>query len=350
MMFARMPAMKYLIILFSLLTPFISLAAVSNISQIVFVSEPQVVAPGDISKVLTIQTQSTDGLLETIDETSDLTVSTDSATGEFNSNSTTWNPNTTFTMSKNTGNKNFYYKDSTEGTFTITATLTTRTTGKSWTTSQLIKIGEGEAPGGSGGETETTATSTSKNVSQSTHLSQDELSDLALPKDKLKITIGRDRTVFVGVPVHFEAHDNMFDTPESSRAMYYWSFGDGGATRGAGATHIYMYAGDYNVVVNGEFKNDKSTTRIKVTVLTPDLIINKVEDGSVSIKNKASTEVNLSGYGLISQDQKYIFPTDTIISAGKTIIFPKEYIKLYYQGSEIWLFDYLGRKLFSLIP
>jgi len=332
-------------------------ASVVNISRIVFSTDRQVVGVGEVSAELNIQTQNSDGLAEALDETADLTLTTTSGTGEFSSSGTGWSADDVLTMNKTWSNRKFYYKDTTEGEFTITTVLTTRTTGKVWSTSQLIKVGEddGTFTDGSGGSEDedensgsTTSTTTRTSSANSTHTSQDDLSDLADVKSNLKISIGRDRTVFVGVPVHFEAHDNFFTNPENTKVYYSWSFGDGASTRGAGATHIYMYPGEYNVVVNGEYKDSKSVTRIKLKVLAPDLLIGKTDDNSISLKNKATTEVNLSGYGLFSTEQKYIFPTDTIISASKSVIFPKEYIKLFYQGVEVWLGDYLGRKLFSV--
>jgi hypothetical protein len=170
-------------------------AAVANITQINFVTEEQTVAPGIISKVFTIQTKNETGTAEPIDETSDLEVSVTSQTGQFNSNATNWNPNTIFTMSKNTANKNFYYKDSTEGEYVITAKLVTRITGKTWTNTQAVRIstqtdsggddsgsgsgdgsGEGEGDGSNeGGTSTTTSTSTTPTATSSisTHYVQE---------------------------------------------------------------------------------------------------------------------------------------------------------------------------------
>lgn len=332
----------------SLISIKLAQASVANIVQIVFSNEPLLVPTGEVSADLNIQTQNSAGLAEALDETTDLTLTSTSATGEFSSSNSSWVADNSLTMNKTWSNRKFYYKDSTEGEFTISATLTTRTTGQSWSTSQLIRIGEGEAPDSTATSTTSTTTTSTSKITNSTHSSQEELSDLAEAKSSLKISIGRDRTVFVGVPIHFEASDNIFSSPETSKVRFDWSFGDGASTRGAGARHIYMYPGEYNVVVNGEYKESKSVTRIKLKVLAPDLVMDKTEDNSISLRNKSTMEVNLSGYGLFSAEQKHIFPQDTIISAGKTIIFPKEYINLYYQGFEVWLGDYLGRKVISL--
>jgi len=194
----RIAAMKKIIILVSLFLPTFVFGAVANIDHIVFISAPQTVAPDSISKVLTIQTQNVSGVLEAIDETSDLTVTINSPTGQFNSNSTTWNPASTFTMSKNTGNKNFYYKDITEGTYTINATLMTRTTGKSWTTSQDIIISNTppEVDSNVDAETDTDATSTadfSPSGPISTHYIQEDLSKYVEPVSVFELSAGRAR-------------------------------------------------------------------------------------------------------------------------------------------------------------
>ena len=95
--------------------------ASAQVSQFVFITEPQTVSIGVSSETITIQSQNSQGVSENITETHDLVFTSISPTGQFFN--TSGNPVST-TMSKNTANKNFLYQDSTVGTYTLTITAT----------------------------------------------------------------------------------------------------------------------------------------------------------------------------------------------------------------------------------
>lgn len=318
--------MKYLILISTFFLPAVALGAVANIDRIVFVSDPQIVMPNTISKTLTIQTQNVNGEMETIDETSDLSVSVNSLTGQFNSNNTTWNPTDTFTMSKNTGNKNFYYQDSVLGTYIITATLTTRMTGKSWTTSQEIIISEEVLPPVSEGEVLGVSTSTSATVS--THYVQENISTYKEPMNIFEVSAGRGRLGYIGMPVQFIVKAKISDDLQDKNCRYVWTFGDSTSANGERADHIYKYAGNYNVVLNGQCGSLKSVSRTTVKINDIDLGISSLSDGAVQIINNGSDEINLYGLTLVNNFQDYIIPIDTIIEGSGQVIFPKEYTKI----------------------
>lgn len=94
-------------------------AATTNITQINFTTSPQIIDINTISAKLTTQTQNASGTSEQVSETNHLTLTSTSATGEFSSSNTNWIPVTTLTMSTNSANRNFYYKDSTPGTYNL---------------------------------------------------------------------------------------------------------------------------------------------------------------------------------------------------------------------------------------
>ncbi len=326
--------MKFFIILFCLLLPVISFGAVVNIDRIVFVTEPQTILPDTISKAFTIQTQNSSGTIEPIDETSDLSLSVTSATGQFNSNSTTWNPAKTFTMSKNTGNKNFYYKDSTLGTYTINATLTTRTTGKSWNTSQVVNISNDI---NTATTTNTTATTTDTTFSTSTattttiistHYIQEYLSTYVEPTNIFELTAGRNRLGYLNLPLNFEAKYKMSSDLKNSGCHFLWTFGDGSSEKGERVEHTYKYLGEYNLVLNGDCNTAKSVARSTVKVVETNLSLSNYSDGAVKIINSGEYEINLYGWRLSAGKKVYEFPLDTIISAGQSVIFPREYTEL----------------------
>jgi hypothetical protein len=121
----------------SLINPQKAMAASANITQINFTTALQSINQNTASVKMTVQTQNVSGLPETVSESTTLTLSSDSSTGLFSLNGTsTWasTKNTTFSSGST---KDFYYKDSTPGTYTITVSAE----GKNWTVAtQTITI------------------------------------------------------------------------------------------------------------------------------------------------------------------------------------------------------------------
>jgi hypothetical protein len=288
-------------------------------------------------------------------------VTVTSPTGQFNSNSTTWNPATTFTMSKNTGNKNFYYKDSAVGTYTIGATLTTRTTGKSWTASQIINIGVGQVLGtstdnlpdtnstGTSTATSTATTTTTEDYSSnnvtivSTHYIEEDLSSYIEPT-VFNLSAGRKRLSYIGTPVSLEAKHKLSTDLQSQNCNYLWTFGDGASSAGEKIEHIYKYAGDYNLVLNGNCGSTQSVSRTVIEVAEPKLTLSAVSDGSIAIMNNSKYEINLYAWKLSSPSQMYAFPLDTIIGANQKVIFPAEYTKI-SNVENVSLLDATGKSI-----
>ncbi len=324
--------MKYLIFLpIILFLPNLTMAAVANVDHIVFVSEQQTVSLDTISKILTIQTQNSNGVAEPIDETGDLSVTVTSPTGQFNSNATTWNPSNTFTMSKNTANKNFYYKDTTVGTYTITATLTTRVTGKIWSASQNITIGEevinvggGEVLGTSTPAVIATSTSSIPTTVVSTHYITESVSVYVEPTGIFEISAGRERSVYLGQVLFLEAKSKKSKDLEGKSCKYLWSMGDGFLRQGEEIKYSYKYPGQYNLVLNAKCGDRKSVSRTKVTVSDLNLSYDLSGFGELIIINQGSSEVNLYGFKSVLLAEGYEFPIDTIISAGQKIVLPRE--------------------------
>ena len=117
----------------------IPLISHAQITQIVFTTDPQTIEPGEISDTITIQLQDSDGNSQQTSETIDVEfLSTSTSTSEFLSPNSD-NPVTT-TMASSTANKNFRYRDSAEGEFTLTVNATGRDSGEVWSASQTIVV------------------------------------------------------------------------------------------------------------------------------------------------------------------------------------------------------------------
>ena len=116
----------------------------ANITQINFTSSSQNINANTLSAIISIQTQNVSGTAEQIGETNHLDLTSTSATGEFfDANSTICTDALitpfSLTMRSNSANKNFCYKDSTPGTYTLTVSAQEQT----WTsaTQDIVIVG-----------------------------------------------------------------------------------------------------------------------------------------------------------------------------------------------------------------
>ena len=114
-----------------------STAYADNVARFSFVTKPQTILPNTLSKEITIQSQNSSGLVEPMSETVDLTFTSSSPTGLFLGS--TGKP-VSKTMSKNTANRTFYYKDSSIGNFVISVVATGRDSKRYFNLEQGITI------------------------------------------------------------------------------------------------------------------------------------------------------------------------------------------------------------------
>ncbi len=319
-----------------------SLAATANISSLVFTTEPQIIKPGDISKDITVQTQNSSGTAEKVDETNDTTFTSSSPTGQFLNSS--GNAVST-TMSKNTSSRTFYYKDSTEGTYTLFVSVKGRDTGKTFSATQQITISSNTSSGNldTGNGTSTSATSTTSTTtatsSDSTTFSGSDintsgsgvysyssgtpLSQFSENDFDLKAYAGRDRVAFINSPAKFIAQ--IKTTNSTGNLSYSWSFGDGSLSNSKEVEHYYAYPGIYNVVLNVSNGVNDAVSSAKVEVLEPNIsITNSQNPGNnfVEITNNSNREVNLAGYRIIYGAKNFLIAQDTILSANSNIKIP----------------------------
>src|SRR3989338_7373882 len=104
--------------------------ASGDVSQFVFTTNYQTIKPNEISEIISIQSQDASGVSADILQTTCLELATNSGTGEFSSSNTNWNPVKILTMSKNSANRNFYYKDSVAGGYELSVKISLRPEGK----------------------------------------------------------------------------------------------------------------------------------------------------------------------------------------------------------------------------
>ncbi len=310
-----------LTLFFAFLLPHAAFAAVS---QLTFTTVPLSVVPGDISGTLTVQLQDGSGVSSPATETMDVEFTSTSPTGEFLS-PTTGSP-VSKTISTGSANKNFRYRDSTEGTFTLTVKAKARNSGLEFVATQSIAISSSQT-------STSTATTASQATSSSTssvlgstqttvttsyvYYSANPLSS-STPNTTLELGAGRARLGVVGSPMEFKVETNLSYTKNSE---FVWNFGDGNEASGDLLTHTYEYPGDYIVMLNATAHGDAAVARTTVRILEPRLRISYADSERIEISNESDDEVSLFGRALWVGQNSFVFPKDTILAARGRISF-----------------------------
>ena len=142
---------------------------------------------------------------------------------------------------------------------------------------------------------------------------------------------GDDRTVIVGADSFFDGKSFGVEKKPLENAEYIWNFGDGSVKKGQKVMYSYNYPGEYIVfldVASGEYS---SSDRIKVVVVSADLIVSNVvygKDGFVELYNKTNRELDISWWRIQVGSNFFTIPKNTIILGGKKIIFSYKTTKI----------------------
>lgn len=292
----------------------------SNISQFVFSTNPQTIKPNEISEKLTIQAQDANGNSVNVPQTTCLELKTTSTTGEFSSSNTSWTAVNKLTMNKNTANRNFYYKDSALGIYTLTIHASLRPEGETrscinwpieewdirWTAKQDILVSESVSQPESGSESE---------------IEEQTTTVVVWPVEpQIYANAGTDKTAVVGADVKFSGQALGLEKEPLENARYLWNFGDGSLKEGQNVLHYYNYPGEYIVVLDVSSGKYSASDRSIIKIIPNQLIISEANQNYIKLHNGSSVELDISDWFLRTENNLFKFPVNTFIKANKDLI------------------------------
>lgn len=147
------------------------------------------------------------------------------------------------------------------------------------------------------------------------------------PPPQLTLRVQERMTVSEGALVHF--HAEAFNAKGSVvDAHISWAFGDGYTEVGKKVVHTYPRKGVYIVHVEGNAESLTDEANIEVTVKATNVQIRVANQKDVTIANQGETILDLSAAKILAGNQMYIFPNNTQIAPGATVIFPEKLTKL----------------------
>ncbi len=317
--------MRYIPIIFIFLF-FANIVSAGDISRFVFTTNSQTIKPNEISEKITIQSQDAAGNSVEIPQTACIELKTTSVTGEFSSSNTNWSPVTRLTMNKNTANRNFYYKDSINGSYKLTARVSLRPEGEDpcaswpieewnvqWTAEQGITVSES-----GGGSTPPLA---SPEPASSTGSS-------AFVEPQIFANAGLDKTAIAGADVKFSGQAFGLQKEPLEGARYLWSFGDGSTKEGQSVLHSYQYPGDYIAVLEVSSGKFSASDRTLVKALPNELKITEANNDYIKLHNGSGVDLDISFWFLKSESQSFKFPENTFIKSNSDLTIPSSVSKI----------------------
>jgi len=298
-------------------------AYAAGVSKIIFTTEPQSIKTGELSEAITIQTQDSDGNSTPTTETLDLEFVSTSPTGEFlNASGNT----VTKTMNSGTANRTFYYRDSTEGTFTLTIMAVGRVSGEEFTASQDIAVSNSSIAAPANNNSSSNSSGEVLGVSTGASTSGGSTTRVSSPNALIEIYALPDRVVSVGSPLIFQAVVKK-NTSTDSITNFNWSYGDGNVGVGQRVEHTYKYPGDYLAVLNVRAGETYSVNRFKVKVLDTNMKV-EVKENYIEISNSGSAETNLFNWKIEHEGKGFIFQPDTIVLSHASIKLEKSLLSM----------------------
>ncbi len=316
------------LVLVALLLPsFVGAAAIDHIA---FTTDVQSVAPSTVSAQITIEAQDAAGVAVNGNSVC-MQVTSSSASGEFSTNESSWPATPTsalsLTLSTSQFRRNFYYRDASSGTVTLTVKAALRPgstctgwdpAGATWTATQLITIGSGSSSNQNTNSQTSTSTTASSQSSNSTIVS----SYVAPPVAAVFADGGENCMVIVGADTEFRGRAYNRDQEIVDNVRFNWNFGDGTVADGSSVLHNFSYPGTYVVVLTIAQHISAASDRILVTAEPAELHFSVNADGSISIGNEAGRDIDISRWLVRSFGRSFVFPDGTVILEGETLRIP----------------------------
>ena len=168
--------------------------------------------------------------------------------------------------------------------------------------------------------TDTSPTTTPEESLPATYI---EIKNPDYTEKTIKVDAGGDRIVMAGVSYWFSGivyglQGGVIDEPNVR-----WNWGDGNTGTGPVERHTYRYPGTYTLTMVGIAGNYSDRDRVTITVIEPSIIlgVDQYDDELLpTITNSSIYTLELSGYRVVGDNNTFIFPEDSFINPGQTMV------------------------------
>jgi hypothetical protein len=178
------------------------------------------------------------------------------------------------------------------------------------------------------GLSQSASSNSSGGSSYSSHSSQ-SVANMSFDEPELQVTSGRPRLGYVGIPISFETKvKSAKNVPAGNEIQSQWSMGDGSLRSGSSILHTYQFPGEYIVILNSDLAGAQAVSKVKVTIIDPQVSIKSVSSEYIELYNPAGYELNLGAWVMRTKAGRYVVPQDTLIAARSSIKLPASITRL----------------------
>lgn len=142
-------------------------------------------------------------------------------------------------------------------------------------------------------------------------------------KQQIFADAGGDKTVIVGADTIFTGTAHGLKGEVLKNARYVWNFGDGVLREGKSILHTYQYPNTYTVTLSVSSLEYSAIDRITVDAHKAEVAIGVANDEYIEVINNSDYELDVSLWSLVSGEQTFRLPKNTIILPHHKNIFPK---------------------------
>jgi len=143
------------------------------------------------------------------------------------------------------------------------------------------------------------------------------------PRRTISIDAGNDRIVLAQVPTPYTAVIYSKNERAIEDAKVTWSFGDGTRAEGKAVEHAYRAPGEYALIVRATHKEAEVLRTLKVVVENAAIDV-ATETAGIRVTNIGQRLVDLSQWQLAAGEGAFVFPDDTALWPGSSVVFATE--------------------------
>lgn len=177
----------------------------------------------------------------------------------------------------------------------------------------LITVGDTAPAATDTGTTSTTASPPASSGGAATYVP---------PPTAIALDVQGPATVPLEVPVEFSARVTTRSGAIDPNARIIWSFGDGSSAEGTVVEKLYHYAGTYAVVATAADGSATASGEFTVVARSVQVRITSISGAGITIANDAATELDLSGWKLVSGFGTFRIPSGMHILPGMSVLVP----------------------------
>ena len=155
------------------------------------------------------------------------------------------------------------------------------------------------------------------------------------------------QAVLAGAKDVYSGEGYGFKGEPLKHARFLWNFGDGTLQEGKSLYHTYYYPGEYVAsltVSSGEYS---ATDSVVVNVVEPLITVTLADDNRIVLENGAAHQVDISGWSIQNDKDRFVFPVGTVLLGGREVTFARKVTGLRVLENDVLALKYPNGDIYT---